>query len=33
VRLSLGHSTTDADVDRAVEVIVGAVERIRTFAS
>jgi cysteine desulfurase len=29
LRLTLGRTTTDADVDRAVEVITGAVERIR----
>jgi cysteine desulfurase len=29
VRLTLGRTTTDVDVDRAVEVIVGAVRRIR----
>ncbi|HLM18866.1 MAG TPA: cysteine desulfurase family protein [Acidimicrobiia bacterium] len=33
VRLSLGHTTTQADVDRAIQVVVDAVERIRTFAS
>jgi cysteine desulfurase len=33
LRLTLGHSTTAADVDRAAEVIVAAVERIRRFAS
>jgi cysteine desulfurase len=31
VRLSLGRTTTDADVDRAVEVITAAVGRIRGF--
>ncbi len=33
LRLTLGHSTTAHDVDRAAEVIVTAVERIRRFAS
>lgn len=33
LRLTLGHSTTSHDVDRAAEVIVSAVERIRRFAS
>lgn len=32
VRLSLGRTTTDADVDRAVEVITAAVRRIREFS-
>ncbi|MEX0848400.1 MAG: cysteine desulfurase family protein [Ilumatobacteraceae bacterium] len=31
VRLSLGHTTTDVDVDRAVEVVTSAVRRIREF--
>jgi cysteine desulfurase len=31
VRLSLGRTTTDADVDRAVEVVTAAVRRIREF--
>lgn len=30
LRLSLGHTTTAADVDRAVEVIVSSVERLRS---
>ena len=29
IRLSLGYASTDADVDRALEVIPGAVERLR----
>lgn len=29
LRLSLGHTTTDADVDRGLEVITAAVERLR----
>ena len=29
LRLSLGHTTTDGDVDRAIEAITGAVTRIR----
>ena len=29
LRLTLGHTTTDADVDRAIEVLVGAVTRLR----
>lgn len=29
LRLSLGHTTTDADVDRAIEVITGSVGRLR----
>ena len=33
VRLTLGRTTTDADVDRAIEVIVGAVQHIRGFAA
>jgi cysteine desulfurase len=32
LRLTLGHSTTLDDVERAVEVIVPAVERVRSFA-
>ena len=32
LRLSLGWDSTGADVDRALEVIPPAVERIRTFA-
>jgi cysteine desulfurase len=32
VRLTLGRTTTQADVDRAAEVIVAAVQRIRGFA-
>jgi cysteine desulfurase len=32
LRLSLGRTTSDDDVDRAVEVIVAAVRRIRSFA-
>ena len=31
VRLSLGRTTTDADVDRAIEVVTTAVRRIREF--
>jgi cysteine desulfurase len=33
LRLSLGYSSTDDDVDLAVEVIPPAVERLREFAS
>ena len=33
VRLTLGRTTTDADIDRAIEVIVGAVQHIRGFAA
>lgn len=33
VRLTLGRTTTQADVDRALEVIVAAVQRIRGFAA
>jgi cysteine desulfurase len=33
VRLTLGRTTTDDDVDHAVHVIVGAVQRIRGFAA
>jgi cysteine desulfurase len=33
LRLTLGRTTTDADVDRAVDVIVSAVERIRAYVS
>jgi len=33
LRLSLGHTTTDADVDRALEVIAGAVTRLRRSGS
>ena len=33
LRLSLGHTTTAADVDRAVEVISGAVARLRRPAA
>ena len=33
LRLSVGHTTTSADVDRAVEVIGGAVERLRRRAT
>jgi cysteine desulfurase len=29
LRLSLGHTTTDGDVDRAIEAITDAVGRIR----
>lgn len=32
LRLTLGHTTTLADVERAVEVIVPAVQRVRSFA-
>lgn len=32
LRLTLGHSTTAADVDRALAVIVASVERVRSFA-
>ena len=32
LRLSLGHTSTDADVDRALEVLPGAVERARQAA-
>ena len=33
LRLSLGHTTTAADVDRAIDVIVPAVEQLRTAAT
>jgi cysteine desulfurase len=33
LRLTLGHTTSTADVDRAAEVIVASVERIRRFAA
>lgn len=33
VRLTLGRTTTDADVDRAIDVVVGAVQHIRGFAA
>jgi cysteine desulfurase len=33
LRLSLGHASTDADVERGVEAIVSAVSRLRTHAS
>ncbi len=33
LRLTLGHTTTDADVDRAAEVVVDAVRRLRARAS
>ncbi|MEM8618420.1 MAG: cysteine desulfurase family protein [Actinomycetota bacterium] len=33
LRLSLGHTTTAGDVDRAIEAIVPAVERLRTAAA
>ena len=33
LRLTLGRTTTAIDVDRAVDVIVGAVERIRAYVS
>jgi cysteine desulfurase len=29
LRLSLGHTTTEADVDRATDVIVASVNRLR----
>jgi cysteine desulfurase len=29
LRLSLGHATTEDDVDRALEAVVGAVARLR----
>ncbi len=29
LRLSLGHTTTEADIDRATDVIVAAVRRLR----
>lgn len=32
LRLTLGHSTTADDIDRAVEVVVPAVQRVRSFA-
>jgi cysteine desulfurase len=32
LRMSLGHTTTDADVDRAVDVVADAVTRLRRFA-
>jgi cysteine desulfurase len=33
VRFSLGHTTTDADVDRALSVVPAAVARLRTLAA
>ncbi|MFM8907810.1 MAG: hypothetical protein ACKOIZ_09425 [Actinomycetota bacterium] len=30
LRLSLGHTTTQEDVDRAIEVVVASVQRLRT---
>jgi cysteine desulfurase len=33
LRMSLGHTTTDADIDRAAEVLVEAVRRVRTMAA
>lgn len=33
LRLSLGHTTTAADIDRAVEVITGSIERLRAASS
>lgn len=33
LRLTLGHTTTDADVDRATEVVVDAVRRLRKASS
>ncbi len=33
LRLSLGHLTTDADIDRATEILPKAVERLRRFGS
>jgi cysteine desulfurase len=32
LRLSLGYSSTDADVDLALEVVPAAVERLRAFS-
>lgn len=32
LRLSLGHTTTASDIDRALEVITGSVERLRSMA-
>jgi cysteine desulfurase len=32
LRLTLGHTTVDADVDRAIEVVVESVRRLRTSA-
>ena len=31
LRLSLGHTTTDADIDAALEIIPAAVDRLRLF--
>lgn len=33
LRLSMGHTTTAADVERTVQVVTAAVERIRTAAA
>lgn len=33
LRLSLGHTTTDADVDRAIDVVVAAVRHLRAASS
>ena len=30
LRMSIGHTTTDADIDRAIEVVVAAVQRLRS---
>ncbi|MFM8484494.1 MAG: cysteine desulfurase NifS, partial [Actinomycetota bacterium] len=32
LRLSLGHTTTASDIDRALDVITGSVERLRSMA-
>jgi cysteine desulfurase len=32
IRFSLGHETTQSDVDRAVEVFPGVVEKVRRLA-
>jgi cysteine desulfurase len=33
VRLTLGHTTTDADIERAVDVIGGAVDQLRRHST
>jgi cysteine desulfurase len=30
LRMSIGHSTTDADIDRAIDVVVAAVRHLRS---
>jgi len=32
LRMSLGHTTTESDVDEAATVVAGAIERIRSAA-